>query len=115
MAKKRKVAKARKGKVKSVKKTARKPARKTAKRKTVKRAAAKKPARKAAPKAAQAAAAQGEIPKHRRAPRARDRPQCSSTLTDAERLHTRDRRQRPSRSSNRPVGVTSLTLQVTHS
>jgi hypothetical protein len=88
MAKKRKVAKARRGKVKSAKKTARKPARKTAKRKTVKRAAAKKPARKAAPKAA------------KRRPRkaksqsigARLEHAMSAvleTLTDAERLHTR--------------------------
>jgi len=84
MAKKRKVAKARRGKVKSVKKKARK----TAKRKTVKRAAAKKPARKAAPKAA------------KRRPRkaksqsigARLEHAMSAvldTLTDAERLHTR--------------------------
>jgi hypothetical protein len=84
MAKKRKVAKARRGKVKSAKKTARK----TAKRKTVKRAAAKKPARKAAPKAA------------KRRPRkaksqsigARLEHAMSAvleTLTDAERLHTR--------------------------
>lgn len=84
MAKKRKVAKARRGKVKSAKKTARK----TAKRKTVKRTAAKKPTRKAAPKAA------------KRRPRkaksqsigARLEHAMSAvleTLTDAERLHTR--------------------------
>ena len=84
MAKRRKVAKARKAKTK----TKAKPARKTAKRKTAKRAAARKPARKTAAKSAKRRPRKAK-PEGIGARLEHAMAAVLETLTDAERLHTR--------------------------
>ena len=66
-------------------------------------------------KGGQAAAAQGEIPKHRRAPRARDVRSARDPDRRRAAAHPRRRQRRPGARIGPSGTVTSLTLQVTHS